>query len=530
MNITLKHNKGFQWFKNDSLFFKGYFYVDAVFYEKENAFNYLSTISNRYNFQEILKKINGVFTILIIDDHSLYVASDITRSFPIFYTFQNNKIFLSDDIFHLKETFKIDDFDALSEIEFKACNHTHGKKTLLKNVFQVQASEYLIIQNNTIIENDFFYTYAIKKESSDAYQTLKRKAIDAFENTFKRLIDSLNNRTVVVPLSGGFDSRLIAVMLKKHNYKNVLCYTYGRKDSFEIENSKKTAEQLNFKWIFIEYDTQLIDGYLKTTEFKEYAHFAGKLSSMPNLQEYFAVKYLKEKDLIPQDSIFIPGYAGDLLGGSQFLKVIPENLKHTEIADLIIKQKFNNYPLSASDKKNLKSEVEKKLVHFDKNYVEKIPSSVFEDYDLKEKIAKYIFNSANFYTYFGFEHRFPFWDKELLDFFKKVTVKNKLMKTFFDDVLINIYFVPNNIYFESELQPSEKIIHTQKIKEKIKPILPTFIKQKFLLKNDWNNYKPITEKMLDSISDNELTVYQLSKNYNEIITQWYIYFSKNKIK
>jgi asparagine synthase (glutamine-hydrolysing) len=530
MNITLKHNKGFKWFKNDSLFFKGYFYIDAIFYEKENALNYLSSVKNTSDFKGLLTNINGVFTLLFSDKNTVYIASDITRSFPIFYTFQNNELFLSDDIFYLKDTFNLDTFDALSEIEFKACNHTHGKKTLLKNVFQVQASEYLIIKNDEIIESNFFYSYAIKKESIDPYQTLKKKAIDALENTFKRFINSLNNRTVIVPLSGGFDSRFIAVMLKKYKYKNVLCYTYGRKDSFEIANSKKTAEQLNFKWIFIEYKSQLIDGFLETSAFKEYVHFAGKLSSMPNLQEYFAVKYLKENNLIPEDSIFIPGYAGDLLGGSQFLKVIPEDLKHTEIADLLLEQKFTNYPLSASNKKILKRQVEKQLTHFDENYVEKIPSSVFEDFDLKEKIAKYIFNSANFYTYFGFEHRFPFWDKELLDFFKKVPVKHKLMKTFFDAILINEYFKKQDVYFETELQPSEKKMNIQKVKNKIKPFLPTFIKQQFLEKNDWVNYKPLTDEMLKSLDLNKLKVKKSSKDYNEIITQWYLYFSKNRIK
>lgn len=528
MNITLKHNKGFQWFKNDSLFFKGYFYVDAIFYEKENAFNYLSTISNRYDFQEILKKINGVFTILIIDDHSLYVASDITRSFPIFYTSENNKIFLSDDIFHLKDTFKIDDFDTLSEIEFKASNHTHGKKTLLKNVFQVQASEYLIIQNNTIIESDFFYSYAIKKESSDTYQTLKKKAIDAFENTFKRFINSLQNRTAVIPLSGGFDSRLIAVMLKKHQYKNVICFTYGNKNSFEIENSKKVAKALGFKWFFIEYSSKLIEGYLNTNEFKEYAHFAGKLSSMPYLQEYFAVKYLQKEKIISDDAIFIPGFAGDLLGGSQFLKVIPENLQTDEIINLIIDTKFSNYKLSNLQKKSLKKEVTLNLKKLDKKYDEKIPSSVFENYDVTEKIPKYVFNSASFYAFFGYEYRFPFWDKELLNYFKTVPIKYKLMKTLFDEVLIEEYFKPHNVYFKKEIQATPKTIGLQKIKNKIKPLLPTFIKQKVLEKNDWNNYKPITKQMINEMRLKKLKFQRMSKDYNEIIAQWYLYFSKNK--
>jgi asparagine synthase (glutamine-hydrolysing) len=530
MNVSLTHNKAFTWFKSDSLFFKGYFYVDNTFYEKENAINYLSNIKENKDFKETLNSINGVFTIIISIRNTLYIASDITRSFPIFYTFQNEKIFLSDDILYLKNKFNINEFDKTSEIELKSSNHTYGKKTLLKKVFQVQPAQYLIIENNKIVENKFFFSYAIEKESSESYTILKNNTLNAFENSFKRFISSLNNRTVIIPLSGGFDSRLIAVMLKKNSYKKVVCYTYGRKDSFEIENSKKTAKELNFEWFFIEYSDKLTSNFLTTNDFKEYVHFAGKLSSMPNLQEYFAVKYLKENHLIPDNSIFVPGYAGDLLGGSQFLKVIPENLKHHEITDLILSTKFNNFPISKSKMEVLKIEINRKLIDFDENYIEKKPSSVFEDYDLKEKIAKYIFNSANFYTFFGFEHRFPFWDKELLDFFKLVPEKFKLNKILFDDVLINNYFKPYNVHFEKELQPSEKNISNQKIKEKIKPFLPTFIKQKFLQKNDWNNYKPITDKMCILLASKGLKLSKNSKDYNEIITQWYIYLSKNMIK
>ena len=108
---------------------------------------------------------------------------------------------------------------------------------------------------------------------------------------------------------------------------------------------------------------------------------------MPNLQEYFAVKHLKKNKLISNDAIFVPGYAGDLLGGSQFLKVIPENLKQEQITDLIIRKKFSNYPLSKTEKKTIKNQVEQNLFHFDENYVKKIPSAVFEDYDTKEKIT-----------------------------------------------------------------------------------------------------------------------------------------------
>jgi asparagine synthase (glutamine-hydrolysing) len=529
MNISLQHNNGFQWFKNNTHFFKGYFYIDNDFYEKENALKYLSNIKGSKDFKRILTRLNGVFTLIICFEDQLYIASDITRSFPIFYTFKNEKLFISDAIFHLKNKLKINDFDSLAELEFKSSHHTHGKKTLLKNVYQVQAGAFLILKNNTVIESDFFFSYAIEKERLDSYSQLKNKTITAFENSFQRFIHSLNNKTAVIPLSGGFDSRLIAVMLKKHNYTNVVCYTYGHKNSFEIENSKKTAKALGFKWFFIEYTPQLIEGYLKTDEFKQYAHFAGKLSSMPYLQEYFAVKYLTETKIISKDAIFVPGFAGDLLGGSQFLKVIPKNLKSDEIVDLIVATKFSNYRLSANQKKLIRQEVLINLKSLDNNYSNKIASSVFENYDLTEKIAKYIFNSANFYTFFGYEHRFPFWDLELLHFFKAVPLKYKIMKTLFDEVLIDEYFKPHQVSFEKEIQATEKGIQSQKIKDAIKSVLPTFIKQRILEKSDWNNYQAITQEMLDELRLKKLPFQRKSKDYNEIIAQWYVYFSKNEL-
>lgn len=527
MNIFLKHNSGFKWQTKNTISFKGYFYVDDLFYEKDNALNYLLNIKC---FKQFLKKVTGVFTILKKDNNSLIIINDITRSFPIFYAKNKKEYFFSDDIYFLQTQLETIEFDPFSEIELKASNHVYGTKTLVKNVYQTQSSEYLIFDNNELKEQTFYYNYSIKKESNSSLVELKEEAISSIENSFKRLVKSLDQKTIVIPLSGGFDSRLIATMLKKHQHKNVICYTYGRKDSFEIKNSKRTATALGFKWYFIEYNAALIDNYLHSDDFKEFSKFSGKLSSMPNLQEYFAVKYLTEQQLIPTNAVFISGYAGDLLGGSQYLKVIPKKLKHNDIVDLIISKKIINSSISVGHKKELKKNIHQGLLSFDANYLDKKPASVFEDFDIKEKIAKYIFNSASFYNFFGYEFRFPFWDKEVLDFFKKVPAELKLMKTFFDDVLINEYFKKYNVYFESELQPTELKIKTQKIKDIIKPFLPNFIKKKILQKNDWNNYQPITNQMLLAMKKNDLKVARKYKDYNEIITQWYIYNSKNMIK
>jgi asparagine synthase (glutamine-hydrolysing) len=530
MQIALKNNKGFSWYKNESVFIKGYFFdPNNIFYQEEKAVLFLNKITTKEDFINTIKEINGCFTIIIKSKKNTFIASDTTRSFPIFYTYNEEDIYISDDISFLKEKCKITKYNKLAELEFKASLHTYGKKTLLQNVFQVQSNEYLIIENNQVIKSNFFFSYATEKEFTTSYNSLKEDTITAFENAFQRLITSLDNKPIALPLSGGFDSRFIAVMLKKYNYKNVVCFTYGRKDSFEIENSKKTAEVLGFKWYFIEYNSKLTKGYLKTKTFRNYAHFAGKYSSMSYLQEYFAVIYLKENHLIDKNTVFIPGFAGDVLGGSQFIKVIPKKLKSAEIIDLIFKKMFRLHRFTSLQQKEIKDEIKKNLLAFNSNYDQKIPATVIEDYNMKERLAKFIFNSASFYTFFEYQHRFPFWDKELLEFFKKVPQKDKQMKALFDDVLINNYFKPFNVYFEKELGPDKKALTIQKIKDVVKPILPRQIKHKILQKHDWSNYKPLTDKMSLEMAENGIKTKKNIKEYNEIIAQWYLHFCKEEL-
>lgn len=528
-NIYLKFNLGFKWYSSKSIAVKGYFYVDDVFYEKEEALKYLDKNLTHNNRKDIFERLNGVFTILISEGDHLEMVCDVTRLFPLFYAIKYDVLFVSDDIQLLKSKIKTNQFDKLSKLEFKVSNHTHSNKTLLKNIFQLEASKYLIFNKTNILNNQFLFHYSIKKESSNSFKKLKSEAIQTIESTFLRFLKSINNKTILLPLSGGFDSRLLAVFLKKHNYKNVICFTYGRKQNFEVENSKKTAKQLGYKWFFIEYSTELIANFLETNEFLEYAHFAGKYSSMPYLQEYFAVKYLKEELNVPNDSIVVPGFAGDFLGGSEYNKV-STNLKTEKIADAILNIKLNNFKVSKSEKSKLKEVMENNVRKIDNRYETKIPSTVFEDYVLKERIAKYIFNSASYYLYFGFEVRFPYWDLELLNFFKELPIQYKKMKKFYDDVLTSEYFEKHKVNFENEIQPKSSDLVKQRIKDKIKPLLTDSLKAKILKKHDWNNYEPITKQMLLQIKQNGLNVNRSYKDYNEIISQWYIYFCENKLQ
>ena len=57
----------------------------------------------------------------------------------------------------------------------------------------------------------------------------KKKLTQELLKLMKRIGESCKDRQILIPLSGGYDSRLIASGLKKIGVNNVVCFSYGQK-------------------------------------------------------------------------------------------------------------------------------------------------------------------------------------------------------------------------------------------------------------------------------------------------------------
>ena len=152
----------------------------------------------------------------------------------------------------------VNDLDNVNSDEFLSIGFVAGEETLLQDIFQVQAGEYLIFDDNKL-KKEFYFDYLTKKISTKSFDELKSEFLDILRDSIQRIIKLANGRHIVLPLSGGYDSRLIASLLKQANYQNVTCFTYGKKNSPEVIISKKVANELGFKWFFVEYNEQSIN-------------------------------------------------------------------------------------------------------------------------------------------------------------------------------------------------------------------------------------------------------------------------------
>lgn len=526
--ISLTNNKGFQWSENDHVCFKGYFFdSNNNFIEGEKALLFFEEVNSQERFKAALKEMNGIFTVIIVQDNECFIASDSTRFFPVFYSQLNDQLCISDDFNFLKAKVSVS-YNSESIYEFEGLGHTIGRETLIKDIYQIQSAEYLFIEGSKITAKGFHYSHSVPNYISNSYNQLKLDISQAFQNSFDRLIRSLNGKTAVIPLSGGYDSRLIALFLKQHQYTNVVCYTYGKTNTADMLLSKRVAEALDFPWHFIEYTDELIEGYTKTDDFITYCTSSFHHSSMLFLQEYFATKYLKENKLIPNDSVFIPGHDGGALGGGYLIKVIPKSLKKEKL-DLQVSQ---YYPYASKDLKKhvtFQNKIKKTLLDFNAHIDNAKAHNAYEDFIFKEVTAKVIFNSSKVYEYFGYEVRFPFWDKELLTLFKQIPLEYKINKKVYVDVLKD-FFTSFNLNFDSELHPSYTKLKIQKLKNIVKGLLPdSFVKDR-LYHNDWLNASKITIELEEMLERNQIEFNKNYTDFNQINILWYLYFCQNKIQ
>lgn len=504
------------WYNNDNVWVTGFIRKGDRYLEGNELLNYFSGIDTVLQFENVLGNANGQFSVIIKSAEVIWAATDRLRNFPLFFSRIDDLYTISDDSYVLAGSLPLTRFNTRTFDCFLSTGYVLNNETLAENVFQIEAGEYVVI-GNTFSRKFYFDLNNVpikEKEFNTAVNELNTIISDLFRDHFK----ALDNEFIAIALSGGFDSRLIAAMCSKYHPQNVICYTYGSRNNPEVPLAKEVAKRLGIKWINIEYNSDLIEGFLDDDVFKKYFPYASGLSGMFFMQEYFAVKYLKEKRLVPDNCVFITGFSGDMLAGSHLLPEMKRHMDNDSIARLIYKEFCGMVKLTHPKKSDIINMIREKIPG-----VRSETWLVFENWDQKERQAKFIVNSAKVFTFFGYRYILPLWDNMLADFFYALPFRFKLNKKLYDYVLKEYIFNELDLNLSEELNPlpAQKII--QRIKERIKLFLPHKITDLFIQHQSPVFYDEITKIMIRDLGNN-IYVYPVQSNYyNSYIIQWYLF-------
>ena len=180
----------------------------------------------------------------------------------------------------------------------------------------------------------------VVNKSFDFYQQeLSKITLDIFQ----KMLDKIGDRQIIIPLSAGNDSRLIASVLKHLGAKNVKCYSYGTKGNFEAKIAQIIANKLGYEWKFIPLTHKSEKKFYASDEFKLYLDYGETFCSVPYFQGLSTIKYLKDLKWIDNDAIFINGNTGDFISGGHINPKMSRNIKSQSINTEIRKENILNF-------------------------------------------------------------------------------------------------------------------------------------------------------------------------------------------
>ena len=446
VSILCNRRKGYKWFTADGCWFKGYLQDgEGNVICGNEAVMLLKSLSSFSDLTVFLNHYTGLFSIIVQKETETWLGVDIARSMPLYYAEDCSAV--SDDVdaliaFCEKGHYRLENVRAL---ELYTTSFIGFNNTIYKGIKQIELGCVAQIKDNAIVEKPYFVHHAAVETMTE--EEALRKLDELTFKMIQRMLAVAGSRQIVLSLSGGYDSRYLACSLKKHGVNNVICYTYGRKDSYEIAQSKKVAEALGFKWYNVNYDDASIKNILRNDT--EYLDYCNRPDYSAYLQNYLAVKELHKKHLIPKESVFLTGLCNDMPTG--YYIPSKEEAKaygftNDGLAEYNLDERFIKFALKLKARNIFKADI---LAFLQRMHVAVTDyHSFISALDCLETAnfhSHCFLNMNTVHEFFGYEWLLPCWDKDLLLFWYSVAPEmrrsQKLYETYVTQHLANEYGV-----------------------------------------------------------------------------------------
>ena len=444
MEINILFSKEFGWKQYSvadyTVWFKGYLIDDNI----TDLFQYgRDLLHKKYitvdEFAKWIKSVRGHFSIIIYSSDRVFCAVDNVRSVPLFYNYDANQISIASNAVDLldKPKLNLELNNAEAAIEIAMSGFTIGKETLSIGISQLQAGECILVNEN-IVKIHRYYRYSPWNTSNDNKDQLKFELTKLLKNMFKSVAESCKGRQIVIPLSGGHDSRLIASGLKEVGFQDVVCFSYGLSNNFEAKAAKKIAEKLGYKYVFIPLSLKKQKYSFSQSRFSEFWDMANTLCNSPVLIDYSAVKILIEGNHIVSDAIFINGNSGDFISGGH----LDPRLKELDLDDFVDSFMQKHYNLwrslrSPKNDKKIKARLLENVTKImsDHHLSQDDFSSIAESIEWSGRQSKFVTTTQRSYEFHGHEWRLPLWDSLFMEFWEKIPQSYKVNQSLYKEVL-----------------------------------------------------------------------------------------------
>lgn len=383
----------------------------------------------------------GRLAAIRIDDDEVVLAQDRLRSWPLFWALEDlggpehasdsgtdpgrarsgRRLVISDDSTLMRGAVTSPRLDPRARREFLDAGFVTGTDTLLAGVHQTEQGAVVHIDRATGKARAVNHSLARFSEEADMvadpeeFAALLSEALDA---GLGRVLEDLDRRPgsprLVLPLSGGLDSRLLAAWLTLHGaLDRTVAFTYGRPGSREVEVSRSVAEAVGLEWHAVEYVPADLREAWQTQDAADFLEYSYALGALPHVQDWYALRSLLARGVLRRGDVVLPGHT--IVGNMHDEWMLEEpTITRGRVAKAII---THHQDLQGEQKRAWADPYRAAKV---KEFLALRPftgsprdvQSVLESYNVRERQTKYINNSMRAYEHLGLDWALPMLDVE----------------------------------------------------------------------------------------------------------------------
>ncbi len=296
---------GRRWSRYDSAAVRGRAFANGTLLEGADlAARFGDTIDGNAGSLEgvasVAATLEGFYAAVVDTDEETLLVADGARSIPLYYTSAG---VVSDHGRIVRDAIDAER-DPVAESEFLLTRYVTGPETIWRGVFATQPGEVVRLGDGEI--DRLTYREYWPRGTAVADGTHGRLE-SALETALDRLERVAGDRPVVLPLSGGYDSRLLASALVGRG-REVISFTFGRSGHPDVEVSREVASRLGISWEFVPYDESTWWEWYPGETGRGYREHAFGGDALPFLAEVPALHWLLEAGRLPEDALYCPGH------------------------------------------------------------------------------------------------------------------------------------------------------------------------------------------------------------------------------
>ena len=393
-----------------------------------------------------LDRLDGHFSLVLTGPDWSLAAVDPVRSYPLIWARREGAVLVASNGPALVRHLGLGpvDIDADQAAAFALSGFTVGAATLYRGVRQLSPGKFILVEAGGETTETSYHVWRPQRPDPVTPEELVAPLAQLHEKLIGDLIVSAAGRPILVPLSAGLDSRMIASGLAAAGYRNVQCFAYGRAGNREAVVSSEIARRLGYPWRVVPYTNAVVRASYESPDHQAYLAYADNLTAIPFPQDYPALDRMRRDGALDPDSILVNGQSGDFITGNHVPAALfsPRDdgkaARLERILDALVAKHFKNWTSLRTPKRMAGI---KALLTVEIDAAGGLPDDpagdhgVYEASEFVDRQSKYVINGQRVYEYLGLDWRLPLWDRAYIDFWARAPLAAKKGQNLYRQVL-----------------------------------------------------------------------------------------------